>query len=142
MANDSRYHAPENDRSLASLLQETRDDLKQFVQTRYEMLLIEVNEKLAAWKMFIPMLLAALVIAGAAFLTLTFAFVAALRPLFDQAHGWAIAALIVGGAYSVMAAIIGWLGYREITAAGLRPERTLRVLKQDQVWLQNEARRA
>jgi hypothetical protein len=33
------------------------------------------------------------------------------------------------------------MGYREVTARGLAPKRTINILKQDQVWLQNEARR-
>jgi hypothetical protein len=36
----------------------------------------------------------------------------------------------------------GWFAYAEIQATSLTPTRTLTVLKQDQVWIQNEARTA
>jgi hypothetical protein len=32
------------------------------------------------------------------------------------------------------------MGWRQMTQTGLKPERTLRVLKQDEVWLQTEAK--
>jgi F0F1-type ATP synthase membrane subunit c/vacuolar-type H+-ATPase subunit K len=57
--------------------------------------------------------------------------------------GWFWAALIVGGAYLIGGIIVGWFGYSETRAAGgVAPTRTLNVLKQDQVWIQNEARTA
>src|SRR5262245_38126103 len=102
------------------------------------MLHAEMNEKLSAWKTGIPLIIVALLFAFVAFLVLTGAlvFVVAM-PL---GVGWALAA--VGLAYLVLAAVMGWIGYAEIAHNQLKPERTLRVLKEDQTWIQNEARSA
>lgn len=129
-----------NAKSIAVVLHEIKDDLKDFLQTRYEMLRSELSEKVSVWKTSLPMLLVALLLAWSGFLALTFAIVAALRPLFDNPYGWAIAAVIVAALYFIVAGVIAWLAYREITYAGVAPTRTMQVLKQDQVWLQNEAR--
>jgi hypothetical protein len=55
---------------------------------------------------------------------------------------WAIGAGAVFVVYLIIGGIVGWLGYKEITTEGLAPQRTLRVLRQDQAWIQNEARSA
>lgn len=129
-----------NNKPLGVVLHEIKDDLKEFVQTRIEMLTGELRDKVNTWKLSLPMMLGALLLAWSAFLTLTFALVAALRPLFGEQWGWALAALVVGVFYLMVAGVVAWLAYRELKYAGVAPERTLRVLKQDQVWFQNEAR--
>ena len=53
---------------------------------------------------------------------------------------WIEALAIVGGSYFLIGGIAGMFGWRKITNPGLAPTRTMRVLKQDQIWLQNEAR--
>jgi hypothetical protein len=40
----------------------------------------------------------------------------------------------------VVGGLVGWFAYRELKDTGVTPTRTLEVLKQDQVWIQNEAR--
>ena len=130
-----------DNKSLGAVLHEIKDDLKEFAQTRFDMLRSELNEKLAVWKTSIPMLLIALVFAWTGFLCLTFFLVAAIRTLFaGSAWDWAFAAIIVAGLYFIVGGTIAWLAYRELSYTGVKPERTLQVLKQDQVWLQNEAR--
>ena len=127
-------------KSLAVVLHEIKDDLKEFLQTRYDLLRSELSEKLAVWKTSLPMVVGALMLAWSGFLALTFTFIALLRPLFDNEYGWAIAAGIVAAVYFLVAGVIAWLAYRELTYTGVAPTRTMQVLKQDQVWLQNEAR--
>jgi uncharacterized membrane protein YqjE len=127
-------------KSLAVALHEIKDDLKEFLQTRYDLLRSELSEKLNVWKTSLPMVVGALMLAWSGFLALTFTFIALLRPLFDNEYGWAIAAGIVAVVYFLVAGVIAWLAYRELTYTGVAPTRTMQVLKQDQVWLQNEAR--
>ena len=127
-------------KSLAVVLHEIKDDLKEFLQTRYDLLRSELSEKLAVWKTSLPMVVGALMLAWSGFLALTFTFIALLRPLFDNEYAWAIAAGIVAAVYFLVAGVIAWLAYRELTYTGVAPTRTMQVLKQDQVWLQNEAR--
>ena|SRR2546423_4293349 len=129
-----------NNKPLGAVLHEVKDDLKEFLETRYEMLAGEVREKVTVWKTSLPMLGIALVLGATAFLCITFAIIAALRPLFDGDYAWAIAAVIVAAVYLVVAGTIAWLAYRELKYAGVTPRRTMEVLKQDQVWIQNEAR--
>jgi hypothetical protein len=46
----------------------------------------------------------------------------------------------VGAFYCFVAVGIFFLAQKEMSQAGLAPTRTLRVLKEDQIWMQNEAR--
>jgi uncharacterized membrane protein YqjE len=123
------------------LLSETKEELKSFVTTRVEILKAEINEKISTWKSVIPLLLGALALVLAGWMALTFALIAFLHTLFlPSAYSWLWGALIVGAVYIVLAITIGWFAYGEISETGIAPTRTLDVLKQDQVWLQNEAR--
>lgn len=131
------------EKSLATLLAETREELKEFVVTRVGILKAEIEDKVRTWKYVIPVMLIALALLWAGFMTMTFALIALIHGLFlPSPFAWLWGALIVGGCYLLLAAGIGWFAYSELTAAGIAPTRTLKVLKQDQVWLQNEARTA
>lgn len=125
---------------LSAVVSDLKAEAKEFLQTRLQMLRAELRDKLSAWKVALPMLAIAALLAATAFLLLTAALVAALAPLFPGPYAWALALLVVGLAYLLVAAVVGWFGYREMSTQGLTPNRTLRVLKQDQVWFQEEAR--
>lgn len=81
------------------------------------------------------MIVMALMIAWAGFLLLTVALVVAVA----SAVGWAWAFCIVDVFYLATAGLLAFLG-RELSAIGLAPKRTLRVLEEDKVWLTGEAR--
>lgn len=136
MANYSNHER--NGKSLSATINELKQELREFAQTRLQMLRAEMNEKLTAWKTGIPLMLVGAVFAFVGFLVLTGAlvFVVAI-PL---GIGWALAA--VGLLYLILAAVTAGIGYAEISHNQLKPERTLRVLKEDQIWIQNEARSA
>lgn len=136
MANDINYE--KNNRRLSEVINELKSELREFAQTRYQILQAEMKEKLTAWKAGIPLIGVAVLFVLVAFLLLTGALVYVVAiPL---GVGWALTA--VGMTYLILAAIIGWLGYAEISHNQLKPERTLRVLKEDQIWIQSEARSA
>ena len=125
-----------NGKSLSAIIQELKTELSEFVQTRYQMLMAEMQEKATAWKVGIPLLAIALLMVLVAFLLLTGALVVVVAlPL---GVGWAL--FVVGLGYLILGFLVGLFGYKEIAANPPTPERTLRVLKQDQIWLQNEAR--
>jgi hypothetical protein len=129
------------EKSLAALLAETKEELKDFVTTRVGILKAELEEKIRTWKSVVPLLLGALALLWTGWLVLTCALVALLHALFlPSPYAWLWGALIVGGVYLILALGLGWFAYGELTEAGITPTRTLKVLKQDQVWLQNEAR--
>lgn len=125
-----------NGKSLSAIINELKQELREFAQTRYQMLQAEMQEKLTAWKTGIPLMITGALFALVAFLLLTGALVYVVAiPL---GVGWALT--IVGVAYLILAAVTAWIGYAEIAHNQLKPERTLRVLKEDQIWIQNEAR--
>jgi len=132
-----------NEKSLAAVLSETGEEVKEFVRTRVSMLQAEVHEKVQTFKYTVPMLAGALVLLLAGWITLTFAAVAALHAwLMPNAYAWAWAGLIVAGVYIISGIAVGLFAYGEIKQAGVAPKRTLSVLKQDQDWIQKEARAA
>ena len=137
---NGRFAEANNNKPIGVVLHEIKDDLKEFLDTRYQMLAGELREKLGVWKTSLPMLAVAAVLGVTAFLCITFAIIAAIRPLFASDYGWAIAAVIVAVLYLAIAGTMAWLAYRELQYTGVAPTKTMEVLKQDQVWIQNEAR--
>lgn len=131
----------ENNKSIGQVAAELKNDAINFVVTRLQMLTQEMNEKLAVWKAAIPILAFAAVLGLTAFLAFTFALVAFFAGVFlPSPWAWTFGALIVMAIYFVAALGLFYLGKRESTQTGLAPTRTLRVLKEDQIWIQNEAR--
>lgn len=132
-----------NEKSIGTVVSETKQELKEFIQTRIAILRTEFAEKLRIWKYAIPMLLAALALFLAAWIVLTFAIVALLAGIFQPSpYAWLFGGLIVGVAYLLLGLAVGWFAYSELSSVGVAPQRTMEVLKQDQVWIQNEARTA
>ena len=133
--------ANENNRSIGQVASELKNDARDFVSTRLQMLTQEMNDKLKVWKVAIPMLLVAGLLAVITLLALTFAIVAFLAGVFAPSpYAWCYGALIVTAFYIVAAFGLFYLGKRALSQTGIAPSRTLRVLKQDQIWIQNEAR--
>lgn len=126
-------------RSLAEIVNELKVEIGEFVRTRIELLKSELRDKMAAWKMAAPMLLLAALFGFVGFLCLTGALACAIA---WAVNSWGYALLAVGLAWSAIMAVFGFLGYREFTAAGLVPQRTVRVLRQDKAWLDSERKAA
>lgn len=135
-------HIHAEDKSIAEVLHTMKHELSDFVNTRVQIAVAELREKTTAWKAALPLLGAAAFLAVVAFLTLTFTLIAGIAGFLATSYAWAIAAAIVTVVYLVVAGILGWIGYREVKAEGIVPERTLRVLKADQEWIKNETRAA
>jgi uncharacterized membrane protein YqjE len=131
----------QTDKSLAGLIAETKQEIREFVTTRVGLLKAEFSEKARIFKYAIPLLLVTAALLLAAWMTLTFALIALLHGMFlPSPYAWLWAALIIGGFYLVLGIVVGWFAYSEIKSVGMAPNRTLQVLKQDQIWLQNEVR--
>lgn len=131
------------EKSIATILAETKDELKQFVTTRVNILKAEINEKISRLKAVIPLAIVAVLFLLSGWMVFTFALIALLHGLFlPSVYAWLWASLIVTALYMVVGGIAGWFVYSEIKATNLTPTRTLKVLQQDQVWIQNEARTA
>lgn len=137
----SRSNYPSQEKSLAQLLSEFRDELKEFATTRITMLREEMRENVALAAAALPAIAAGAVLAVLAMLFVSVALVALIAlALGGGAGAWAAAFAIVGGVFLLIAALAISFGVSKLKARSLKPERTLRILKQDQIWLQNETR--
>lgn len=131
------------EKSIAAILAETKDELKQFVTTRVNILKAEMDEKISRLKSVVPLAIVAVLFLLSGWMVLTFALIALLHAFFvPSVYAWLWASLIVTAVYLLVGGVTGWLAYAEIKATNLTPTRTLKVLQQDQVWIQNEARTA
>jgi uncharacterized membrane protein YqjE len=128
-------------KNLTDVVNEIKVEAREFVSTRLQMFRMEMKDKVSALKVGVPLLIGAGVCGLIAFIVLNYALIAFLAALFAPSpYNWCFAALIVGVFYLIVAGVLYWIGMREIKAETLAPARTLRVLKQDQIWLQNQAR--
>ena len=125
-------------KSIGVAIRELKEDLKNFVNTRMQILQQEIKQKVSAIKLAAPMMAIALVFLWAGFLVLTGALVYIISIALGV--GWSL--LIVGCAYMIIAGGAAWIGWSQISQHGMAPKRTIQVLKQDQAWLQQEARSA
>jgi len=130
-----------NGRTLAGVAAELKDEAKEFLNTRLAMLQSEMKQKIGAWKMALPTLIIGAVMLLTSWLLLTGAIVAAICVAFgDNPYAPAIALGIVFVFFAVAGGIAMLFAIRSVREHGVMPERTMRVLKDDQVWISNEAR--
>jgi hypothetical protein len=140
VASRSQYYPPE--KPLSQVFTEFKDELKEFAATRIAMLREEMREKLAVASAAIPAIAAGIVLALFAVTFLCVALVAVIAmALGGGAGAWAAAFAIVGAVFLLIGVMAILFGVNKLKAGNLKPERTLRVLKQDQIWLQNETRK-
>jgi uncharacterized membrane protein YqjE len=130
-----------NGRSFAGAVNEVKDELKEFLLTRISMLKAELREKMRTFKAALPMLAAAIVFLATAFLLLTLCLVGLISVAFyGDPLRWFFSFLIVGVLYSIIGGMAAVFGLKELRAQGIMPKKTIKVLKEDQIWLQHEAR--
>ena len=130
-----------HEKSLAQIASELKVDAQEFFDTRLQMLRAEMSTKLSMIKMSAPMLIVGAVLGMVGLLCLTGALVAVIAAgLGGGIASWAIALLIVALCYFVIGGGAAYFGYKQFSSEGLAPKRTMKILKQDQVWLANEAR--
>jgi hypothetical protein len=95
------------------------------------------------WKRSAVLLVLAVLFLLTCWSTFVFSLVALLRAaLASSSYEWFWGSLIVSGAFLLLAGLTGQAGYKKLKSSSAMPTRTLRVLKQDQAWVQNEVRRA
>ena len=129
------------ERSVADVLMEIKDELRDFIETRYELFRSELNEGLSTVKSAAPLAVAALILFGTAYLLLTLALVAVIAVAFwNSPYHWFFAFLIVGVVWALTAGILAFLVRNDLRTRGLFPKKTVEVLKRDKRWLQNEAK--
>lgn len=130
-------HDVDNGRTIASILAETRDDLKQFLETRISLLRAELREKVNLLKSAAPLAAVALVLMGTAYLLFTFAVVGlVLAFLPANPFRWCFAFLAVAVLWTIFGAVAGIAAKRRFAKVQLAPNKTIGVLKDDGVWIQ------
>jgi uncharacterized membrane protein YqjE len=129
------------ERSLASLVAEIREEIKEVVTTRVEIFRSELRESVAAFKAGVPLAIVAAVMLGTAYLLLSLALVALVVVAFaGNPYRWFFALLIVGGVWLVIGGTAAYFAVRRFQPHGLFPKKTAEVLRADKAWLQNELR--
>jgi hypothetical protein len=132
-----------NEKSIGDVLAETKEELKNFIQTRLAILKAEVSEKIKNAKAVIPVAVAAVLFLVTAWLATTFTLIALVAGLFQpRPLAWFYGGLIVTIFYLVIGGIVGVVTLNRIKAVKMTPTRTIEVLKQDQIWIQKETKAA
>lgn len=135
---DTRY-VETNERSLAELISEIKEGVKEFVQTRVSMFVAEMREKVNNSKNGAIFAGIALMLGWAGFLLLSVALAALVAVAFwGSPYAWFFGFLIIGLLWTIMAAMLALAAVRQFR--DVTPKRTIQVLKEDKIWLQHEAR--
>jgi uncharacterized membrane protein YqjE len=129
-----------NNRSLADILAELKNEVQEFMQTRIELLRRELNDKVQAVKAALPLLVMGIIFLSTAFTLLSFALVSLLATWIGGDYRWFFGFLIVGFFWGVVGAIAALAAKQHLAKKGVMPKRTVEVLSGDKVWLQREAR--
>lgn len=130
-----------NLRSLGSVITDIKDELKQFVETRVDMLKSELREKTEKVKLALPLAITGVLLLGTAYLMIMLTIAAAIAwALQNRPYRW-----VAGfGAVALLCAIVGgiaaYFAKREFELGGIMPVKTIGVLKGDKLWMQSEVR--
>jgi VIT1/CCC1 family predicted Fe2+/Mn2+ transporter len=128
-------------RNLRSIIADALEELKQFLNTRMQVLKSELRETVSAMRVAVPLGVLAVVLLSTAFLLLTGAAVCIVASAFaGSPYAWFYAFIIVGFVWGVMGLVAGFFAYNEFRSKAVFPKRTVEVLKADKNWIQSEAR--
>jgi hypothetical protein len=131
------------DRSVASSIADIKEDLKVFLHTRFQLLRTETSEKVRSWKQHLILLAVGTVLLISCWMAFVFALVALLHTwIAGGSYSWFWGGSIVGVVFLVAGGVCANSGYQGIRHSGVMPARTLKVLRQDQEWLQKQTRTA
>jgi uncharacterized membrane protein YqjE len=130
-----------NGRTLADVVATMKEEAKEFVQTRVQLLKIELLQKAGALKAVALLAAVAIVLLGTAYLLLTLALAALVAAaLADSPYHWVFGFLTIAVLWLLAGGMAAYFAKREFELRGVLPRRTIEVLKADKLWLQNEAR--
>jgi uncharacterized membrane protein YqjE len=136
--NETRYTETEG-RSLGEVVAEIKDELKEFLQTRVQMLISELREAAKNSKSAAILGGAAALLLGTAWLLLNLALVGLVAVAFwGSPYAWFFAFFIVGIFWATLGGMLGMAAVHKLQSVA--PKKTIEVLKQDKVWLQQEVR--
>jgi Putative Actinobacterial Holin-X, holin superfamily III len=128
-------------RTLSAIASEIQEALKQFLNTRMQMMKSEIHESASALRVSLPLVLVAAGLFASALLLFSAAAVALAASAFaGNPYAWFYGFLIVGVAWAALGAVAGFFAYNEFRSKGMFPKRTVAVLKADKDWLESEVR--
>jgi len=127
-------------KSLPEVVNDLKAELKEFVATRLAMLRSEMSGKVSSLKEAIPAMIAGAALLWLGGLLFTGFLVTAIALAFGTAWGWVWSFLIVAAAYLLLGGMLAFGALAKLKKTKLVPERTIKILKQDEVWLQTEAK--
>jgi uncharacterized membrane protein YqjE len=137
--NETRFAAERNGRTVGEVVAELKEEIKDFVQTRVQMFMNEMREKIRDSKSAAVYGAVGAILLGTAYLLLNLALVGLVAvALWGSPYAWFLAFLIVGLCWSILGGLMAFLALRKFQ--GLAPKKTIGVLREDKVWLQQEAR--
>jgi len=129
------------ERPLGEVLTDLKTELKEFISTRIQILQSEITEKVGTMKASAPTIVIGALFAVTAWILFSLALVFLLSMAFEgQPYQYVVSFGIVFVVYAIIGAIAISYGYNSIKSRGLAPKRTIRVLKQDKVWIKTEAK--
>ena len=129
-----------NGRSLSDVVTEIKNEFVAFVQTRAAMAASELRENMKSLNSGARYLLAGVAFLATAYVLLTVAVVTLVAAAFwDNPYHWFLGFAAVGLLWAILGAVLTYLAVRQFRIRGLLPRRTIEVLKNDKVWLQQEA---
>jgi uncharacterized membrane protein YqjE len=138
---DNVRYIDRDNHNLRNTIRELGEQLRNFLNTRLELLKSELKENIKDSSKAAVYGAIALVLVLTAYLLLTLAVVALVAVAFaGNAYAWFFALAIVGFVWLILGGAIAMVAKREFR--GLAPQHTLRVLKQDKIWIEEEARQS
>lgn len=131
-----------NGKSISDVLHDFKNEFSIFVATRLQLLQEEMSQKATAIKAALPMMIVGLVFLLTTLFLFTGALVALIAVLL-AGNRWAyvISFAAVGVVYGILGAILAMIGKSALAKQGVKPEKTIRVLQDDKVWLKTETTR-
>jgi uncharacterized membrane protein YqjE len=134
-------HSAVNGRTLAEVVGDIKGEIKEFTQTRFQLLKAESQQKWALLKIAALLAAVAVVLLATAYVLLTMGLVAVIAAVFTNSpYRWAFGFFGIAILWAMLGGIAAYFAKREFALKGIVPRRTFAVLRGDKVWLQREAK--
>jgi len=126
---------PGEGEGLGSLISGTIKDLQELVRAEVQLAKTELKDDAAAAGRAFAVIAAGAMVGLVGFIVLMFALA---YLLYEWVRELWLATGIVGLALAVVAAVLAQSGRSKLSAANLKPERTIETLKEDQAWAKQQ----
>jgi Putative Actinobacterial Holin-X, holin superfamily III len=129
--------------SVAGVVAEMVREFKEFGRIRYQMFRAEIKENLSTWRRVAVLGGLALLFLGAAWLVFSLALAGLIGAAFyPSPFAWFLGLIIVTVLWAGAGSTFAILLRRQLKVEGIYPRRTIKTLKEDEAWIQQEIRTA